>query len=346
MFVDTVRATIEKHRMLRPGDRVLVGVSGGPDSLALLGVLVALREELMLYIRAAYVDHGLRPSEVRKEIALVKKVGHSWGVPVHTLCRSVRRSGGESLEAVARKIRYQALESLARRYRCHAIALGHTQDDQAETILMWLIRGTGTSGLAGIPPVREVVPGAILKIIRPLIHCSRAQVEAHLKTQGIHALKDSTNDSPRFFRNRIRRELIPWLEREFNPQLRRHLSQLAQILRSDLDWMNHVGMKEFRQVVRNGDGEIRLNRERLRRSPEALRRSVLRLAVARLQGNRDGFGVRHWQLLDELLLSGRVGALDLPHRIRAEVSHPKWLRLVASPSIWYTKKKKLFQKRR
>ncbi len=311
MLLDTVRLTIQKHRMLRAGDRVLVGVSGGPDSLALLSTLVSLSPELRLQLRVCYVDHGLRPAAARREAALVKKMGRLWGVPVDVVVRKVRKEGGQSLEASARRVRYEALAGLAKRRRCRVIALAHTRDDQAETVLMWILRGSGTAGLAGMPPVRE-------KIIRPLIDCSRKEVEDLLKLQGVRALKDHSNDSSRFLRNRIRKQLLPLLERQYNPQVRRHLAQLAEILRQDMDWLGALARAGFHRTARVGHQWVHLNRAQLRSAPVALRKGVLKLAVERLRGDRHGFDVRHWTALDLLLSNGTDKPLDLPHGLRAE----------------------------
>ena len=327
--------------MLQPGNRVLVGVSGGPDSLALLSALVALRQGYRLTLRTAYVDHGLRPAAARREARLVSKVAAALGVPVSVLARRVARKRAESLEAAARKVRYDALAQLACRHRCQAIALGHTADDQAETVLMWILRGAGTSGLAGIPPVREIqrdpskgarwgngLKEPRLRIIRPLIHCSRAEVLEYLKAQGIRPLLDRSNLSRRFVRNRIRRDLLSTLEREYNPQVRRHLCDLADLLREDLEWMKKEARSQFRRVACIGKSSVRLDRSQMRKLHPALRRSVLRLATERLQGNGHGFGLRNWEMLDRLLLEKGRGALDLPHGFRAEGAKEDLLILV------------------
>lgn len=321
-FLDAVRSTIQKHRMLKPKDRLLVGVSGGPDSMALLSALVALRGSLRLNLRAAYVDHGLRPADAPREAALVRKMGRLWGVPVRILRRKVRKEGGESLEAVAREVRYRTLTGLAIRTGCKKIALGHTEDDQAETVLMWILRGAGTAGLAGIPPVRKQQG---ITIIRPLIQISRAQVEGYLKDHRIQALQDRSNESRKFLRNQIRHELIPLLEKRYSPRFRRHVSTLAEIVRADLDWLESQGRAALRRMSRLGKDRIRLSRRKLVREPAALRRAVLRSAIAKLQGDRNGFTARHWMALDELLLEKDPSPMDLPHGFRAEFPDSRWL---------------------
>ncbi len=331
-FLDTVRETIEQYRMLRPGDRVLIGVSGGPDSVTLLSTLVALRKEFHLDLHAGYVDHGLRPKATAKEIRLVKRLGQLWGVPVTILSRKVRKSGGESLEASARETRYEGLIGLAHRIGCRVIAVGHTADDQAETVLMWILRGTGMAGLAGIPPVRTV-PGTLkgarhlLRIVRPLLGCSRADVEAYLKAQGIRAAQDRTNLDPRFLRNRIRHRLIPLLEREYNPQVRKHLNTLAEIFWEELGWVRGQVADRFREFVRPNSFGFQLNRRRLQKAPTFLRRGILQRAVEKLKGDRNGFTHLHWMTLDRLLENRLLKAVDLPHGFRAQVLDRDWIRL-------------------
>ncbi len=330
-LLEGVRLTLAQHRMIRPRQSILVGVSGGPDSLALLSVLVALRKEMRFELQAAYVDHGLRPAAARREAKRVGEVGRLLGVPVHQLRRVVTRPKGISLEAAARQVRYKALTALAARTGCTALALGHTQDDQAETVFLWLLRGTGTTGLAGIPPVRGLPlknrSRKRIKLIRPLIGSSREAVRRHLKAHGICALEDRSNRSLRFLRNRVRLELIPLLERNYNPQVKRHLAVLAQILREDLGLLEQETLKVFRQAARVGKGTVRFNKRQTRQLPPTLRRGLFRLAVARLQGDKHGFAARHWLGLERLLLDSNGKSLDLPHGFRAESAGPHWLRL-------------------
>lgn len=315
-LLNTIRATIQRHRMFRRGESILVAVSAGPDSTALLGLLVALAPEWRIRLRAVYVNHGLRPSAARREARQVKELGRRWGVPVTFVSRKVRRGRGESPESAARRVRYAALASVAKKYGCRSIALGHTRDDQAETVLLWILRGVGFTGLAGIPPVRW--EGKI-RIVRPLLEVSRREVEEFLKGQGIRPLLDRSNLSRRYARNRIRRGLIPQLEREYNPQLRRHLAVLAELVREEMEWIAQETASRFRSAARVRKQTVRLDRAKLKKAHPALRRELLRLAVRRLQGNSHGFAERHWRLLEELAANGACGAMDLPHRLRAEV---------------------------
>ncbi len=327
MFLEKVKTTVEKYRLLKPGDKVLAGVSGGPDSLALLTALVSLRKDFGVALSAAYVDHGLRLAAARREAALVREAGRRFGIPVVVLKAPVRRKGGESLESAARDARYRALLGLAVKKGANLLALGHSQDDQAETVLMWLLRGAGTTGLAGIPPVRRVSfpsngkgKSRNLKIIRPFIQVSRKEITAFLRAHKMKPLLDISNRSDHFLRNRIRRELLPLLEKRYSPEVRRHLAQLAEILRSDVEWMEGQAARLVKKTVRMTLSGARVNRERLKSEPTSLRRCVLRQVVGKMQGNCHGFAFRHWELLDQMLLNGRGKAADLPHGFRVEFS--------------------------
>lgn len=315
-LLDTIRSTMTRHKMFRRGERVLAAVSAGPDSTALLGLLVALAPEWKLRLRAVYINHGLRPAAARREAERVQELGRRWGVPVSVIRRVVRLRRGESPESAARRVRYEALTSVARQYNCRTVALGHTQDDQAETVLLWILRGVGFTGLAGIPPARQ--EGGI-RFVRPLLAVSRCEVEQFLKGQGIRPLLDRSNLSNRYRRNRLRNRLIPQLEREYNPQLRRHLAALAALVREELEWIDRETASQFRSMARVRRRTIRLDRSQLQKAHPALRRELFRLSVRRLRGDSNGFTERHWRLLEQLAANGSRGALDLPHQLRAEV---------------------------
>jgi tRNA(Ile)-lysidine synthase len=211
--------------MLVPGDRVLVAVSGGPDSVALLGALVTLAEELGVSLCAAHLNHGLRGEESLRDQRCAEDVAQRFGVPcVVGVADALHR--GSNVEARARQQRYAFLSRAAGEQGCTKIATGHTMDDQAETMLMRLLRGTGSDGLAGILAVREG------SIIRPLIESSRAEVLAFLGARQLPFCEDSSNHDFRFLRNRVRHEVMPLLA-AISPTARRNLAAAAEILRDE-----------------------------------------------------------------------------------------------------------------
>ncbi|OLD40880.1 MAG: tRNA lysidine(34) synthetase TilS, partial [Nitrospirae bacterium 13_1_40CM_2_62_10] len=225
-----VAATARARGLLRPGDRVLAAVSGGPDSVALLSVLAALAPSWDLTLRAVHVNHGLRGAESDEDASFVAglcdRLGVALAIERVTLAGPAGRRRGRSLQEQAREARYAAMVRVATALRMDKIALGHTADDQAETLVMWMLRGSGTAGLAGIPPSRGPL------VIRPLLDVGRAEIIAYLEAQGLPFRVDSSNAKPLYLRNRVRHELLPILKR-FNPGLLGVLKRQAEILREE-----------------------------------------------------------------------------------------------------------------
>ncbi|HHW14053.1 MAG TPA: tRNA lysidine(34) synthetase TilS [Firmicutes bacterium] len=232
-----VRRTVERYRMLAPGETVVAAVSGGPDSVALAHLLLRLSEEYSLSLHVAHLNHRFRGAEAEAEARFVAELAERWGLPVtvgeEDVPAHLARCGG-SAEAVARRFRYAFLERVADSVGAVRIALGHQADDQAETVLMNLLRGAGPRGLGGMPPVRGG------RYIRPLLQVSRREIMAYLAEQGLPYRLDPSNASRRFFRNRIRHDLLPYLEREFAPGLRAILSRTADLLQAEDEYLEGV----------------------------------------------------------------------------------------------------------
>ena len=207
-----VQSTIEAHALIDSGSRVLAAVSGGPDSTALLSILSHLSSELQFELAAAYFDHRIRTESVRERGA-VERFASSLGIQVFVGSKDVpskARTGRLGLEEAARNERYRFLEETAREYGAGAVALGHTRDDQVETVLHRILRGTGWRGLTGMQPRRGI-------FIRPLLDCGRQELIMHLRSRGISYVIDSSNRNNKFYRNRIRNRLLPYLRKNFNP---------------------------------------------------------------------------------------------------------------------------------
>src|SRR6266436_6223901 len=228
MFVVEVQACIEAHAMLSPGDKVIVAVSGGADSMALLFALFQLRSMYDLTLMVAHVNHQLRGTEAEQDALFVEQQAACLGLPFYQTCvdvRALQRSSGMSLQHAARQLRYRFFHALYQTLDATRVALGHTADDQAETLLIRLLRGSGPAGLAGIPPVR-------LPFIRPLIAVSRQVISSYLQTERFSWVKDSSNEHAVYLRNRVRLDLLPKLQ-QYNPQIVRRLNELADMLRAD-----------------------------------------------------------------------------------------------------------------
>ncbi|MEK6700095.1 MAG: tRNA lysidine(34) synthetase TilS [Nitrospirota bacterium] len=280
MLLSKVKKTIGKYRMLAPGNIVLAAVSGGPDSVCLLSVLQALAKDLDLALHVAHLDHMFRGKESADEAKFVAAVAEQLGIPatveqfdVPAFCRE----RGLSSQAGARRVRYEFLARVAATIGAHRIATGHTAGDQAETLIMRLLRGAGVSGLAGIPPVRD-------KIIRPLLDVTREEVLEYLHQQGLAFVTDPSNLKPVYTRNRVRREIMPVLE-QFNPRVIEALASAAAILRDEDEAMEaHLASIAPGILLREEQG-VRIGREAFNALLPALRRRMLRMAVDLVAGD-------------------------------------------------------------
>lgn len=277
-LTDVVRGTIERYGMLAPGDGVVVAVSGGPDSLALLHLLWSLREAFGLSLHVAHLNHLLRGEAARADAAFVRETAERLGLPVtveEVPVADLARAEGLSLEEAGRAARYRFFRRVCAAAGARRVALGHTRDDQAETVLMRLLRGAGPAGLAGIPPVRDGW------VIRPLIAVPRAAVEAYCREQGLEPRRDASNESTAFLRNRIRLDLLPRLEALFHPELRASLARTAEILRAEDEWLEAQAEEALSGLCRTEGDRLVLSVDGIERLPLALRRRVVRLAAER-----------------------------------------------------------------
>ena len=284
-FLKKLRKTIRDNDMIRGGEGVLLAVSGGPDSVALLRALYLLKEEFNLSFTVAHLNHSCRGGESDAEEAFVRELSALHGLPL--IVRKLP-AGAIKGEEEAREARYRFLDEAARERSLSKIALGHTADDQAETILMRLLRGAGPTGLKGMAPVREG------RFIRPLIDVTRSEVEAFLKGEGLTSRLDSSNLDPRFLRNRIRHELIPYLEKHFNPHIKDTLLALSTIMREEEEFMVSALDKELPRLVRfQGEDRVILMRPPFLLLPPALKLRALRWALSKAGGDLRGVSLRH-----------------------------------------------------
>ncbi len=312
------RRAITVHQLLQRGDRVLVGVSGGADSVALLHLLAGLKEARRIWLGVVHVDHQLRPDS-SEDAAFVQQLAERFEVPAVVIRRNVRAEVARrklSLEDGARQVRYEAFQEAARMHSATRLALAHTADDQAETVLMRLLRGSGLTGLCAIPMTR---PFGEATIIRPLLGIWRSDLLAYLTHHRLAFRQDATNADPRFVRNRIRRDLLPLLERTYNPRIKPLLSQLAEQCRTDLEFLQHAAQRHWKRLVKRQNGHLEIRVEGFVKQPPAIQRHLIRLALQQLQGDLAGFEFRHWQEIDRLFTERPAGTLvDLPGQAQLE----------------------------
>src|SRR4030042_107562 len=281
MLLRQVKKTIARHGLLESGDKVLVACSGGADSSALLAVLLELREEYALRLAIGHFNHRLRRSADDDE-RFVIRMAQKLGLPVYVRREDIRAFAakqGLNSEEAGRERRYKFLRETAGRVEASRIATAHTLTDQAETVLMRILRGSGPTGLGGIFPCLDGL------IIRPLIEVKRRDVEAYLRARKIPYRDDETNRDLRYQRNRVRLRLIPHLERNFGPQVARQLGRLADISREEERVWEQCVQAEMKQAVFREKGKVYLNARRLSALPPALGRRLVRAFLRAIRGD-------------------------------------------------------------
>lgn len=310
-ILQTVKQTIAAHRMLQPGDVVLVAVSGGPDSVALAEILATLAPQLSLRIGIAYLNHGLRPQACQREAELVAALASKLAAPFFTRKEDVedyRQRHKLGLEEAARRVRYQFYNDIAGKNGFNKIALGHQRNDNAELVLMFLLRGSGPLGLGGIPPVRAG------KIVRPLINVDRSDILDYLAAKKVAYLWDASNADLKFMRNRIRHQLMPTLKASYNPRIIATLNRLAAVMRSEHNWIEDVVKPIFENTVIFSQADrIGLSLPRMAQLPVAARRRLIRKAILSLKGDLRRIRFSHVQAAVDLAAKGSGPAsLNLP----------------------------------
>ncbi len=288
-ILDTVRTTITQQNLIKIGDTVVVGVSGGADSLTLLDCLRALRGEMKLNLRVAHFNHMLRGAEADADAAFVEQLAREWRIPATIESGDVMHIAEErrmSIEEAARVSRYAFLARVAQSAAAHVIAVAHNSDDQVETILMRILRGAGLMGLRGMPYWIELAdsnfeyrtPGYPLRIVRPLLDVSRAEIEEYCQQHFLAPRTDESNFDTTIFRNRLRHEALPYLE-QFNPNLRQVLLRTAQQTADDYAYIQAEVREAYTQVASHHDDAILFDRDLWGMLPPPLQRGTLREAI-------------------------------------------------------------------
>jgi len=331
-----VRETIRRARLVMPGDRVAVAVSGGSDSVALLRLLETIRGELGITLLVVHFNHGLRGPESEADAQFAGALASDRGldfVGEHEGVLSAARRHKWNLEDAARRLRYAFFKRLVERGRATRVAVAHTEDDQAETVLAHLLRGTGLTGLAGIYP-------SVGSIIRPLLGERREDLREYLRTLGQSWREDSTNLDTRRLRARMRSRLLPLLERDFSPHVTRHLAQLAELARQEEAFWDVLVEDRFRKLATPRDetlrialpdlfGPIDMARDRApgeRSVPPgqpnslcALTERLIRRLYQEVSGGRQGLTARHVRQLIHLASESSSGHhVELPGGVVAE----------------------------
>ncbi|MFH1784463.1 MAG: tRNA lysidine(34) synthetase TilS [bacterium] len=282
--------TVSEFDMVSYGDSVLVGVSGGPDSVSLLHMLWSVKDKLKLSLHVGHLDHGMRGKDAGRDARFVRDMADKLGIGFSLKKVSIPTYANKhkmSLEEAARDMRYGFLQEVAKKTGSSKIALGHNCDDQVETVLMWFLRGTGRGGLSGIPPVRKLDCESF--IIRPLIDLWRKDIIKYLKEHKLKYCVDLTNKNTDFTRNKIRNKLLPLIRKQYNPNFDIHVRNTTRILRDENMFIaDEVDKALERLVVSRSSSNISLDLKGFLKYNLSLGRQVLRRAMKLVSGGSKG----------------------------------------------------------
>jgi tRNA(Ile)-lysidine synthase len=323
-FLSKVRSFSAGHELFGSGMRVVVGVSGGADSVVLLQFLRDLAPECDLQLHVVHLNHMLRP-EAADDAVFVRQLAHRLGLPATIGYARVGAIAGRArsgIEDAGRLARYRLLEQVADRIGAQRIAVGHHAGDQVETVLGNILRGAGSGGLAGIPPRRG-------RVVRPLLCASRDEIEAYGRAAGLQWRTDASNLSPEFLRNRIRHSLLPLLRQEYNPRLDRAILHLAEIAGEEGRWFQSYVKSLLGRLMADGScrataGEVRLTLSAFLRSSLAVRRRLLLAVISEVGGSHKLRKLGYQNVsdcLDFLNRGAAGGTAELPGGVRVRKDH-------------------------
>lgn len=297
------------YRLLEPGEGIVVAVSGGADSVVLLHCLLRLCAQYSLTLHVAHFDHGLRETS-RQDALFVEDLAASWGLSATTETWKGGAQRGRSLAAEARGGRYRFLDELASQVGATKIALGHHRDDQAETVLLHLLRGSGLRGLRGMLPLKEG------RLVRPLLGVGREDIEGYAKAHKLSFLEDPSNRDLRYLRNRIRWQLLPLLQRDYNPSIARTLARMAAHVAEDEGYLEEGAGQTFNALVDFQGSRICMSLGALRGLAPAIRRRILERAIWSIAPGVY-LTTAHLEAVERLTVPGGPSAVTLPRNQRA-----------------------------
>ncbi len=364
-FIQRIEKEIQAQGLIQPGDRVLLGFSGGPDSLCLFHVLTKIQRRGQFSLEVVHVNHGLRPGDAEEDQAFVEAMCQEEKVPCQVYqvdCLGYAKEHGLTTEEAGRILRYACFQDQASRpwnegekevrifgkesscpagkeaqgqapqkrkgqgidasqYRPVKVALAQNQDDQVETLLLRILRGTGVDGLGGMSPARK--EGENMTIIRPLLEVTRKEIEAYLTQEGLQPRQDATNQETVYTRNRIRHQLLPFLEENYNPGIRQALVRTAHLAQEDKAFLLEEGQKRYANLLLEKKKEfVCLCRTGFQKEPEAMQGRILRQAFQDL-GLVQDLEYKHILQGKELIQRHQKGELHYPQGYRLQVDSRK-----------------------
>ena len=290
MLEEKVLKTIQEYELIKNGDNIVIGVSGGPDSMALLNILIKLKQEINFNIAVAHINHGMR-DEAEEETRYVEEFCKRNGIPCYIKKEKVEQLAKEQkigTEEAGRKLRYSFFEEVAKKVDATKIATAHNANDNAETVLMNIIRGSGLSGLKGIEVKRDN------KYIRPLSKCDRREIEEYCMQNQLDPKQDKTNKENIYTRNKIRNQLIPYIEENFNPNIITSLNRLSELAFQDNEYIEKQVEQIYEEIkiseslgnidIQNKD-EIQLDLKKFNHKEKVIKNRLVLYTINKLLGN-------------------------------------------------------------
>lgn len=302
-----VRDFIKEHRMIEEGDRVIAGISGGADSVCLFFELLDYQQECSYIFEVVHIEHGIRGTESLEDAAFVERLCREHHIPFHLVQKDVSALAKEqrmSVEEMGRKVRYDAFGEICRERKANKIAVAHNLDDQAETILMNLVRGSGIKGLGGILPVRE-------QVIRPLLNTSRAQIEQELQKRRISWRTDATNLETEYTRNRMRIEILPQLSELINARAVQNIAAAGRHMQRAEDFLERQAQTQAEHMVTAEKGSVKIRRQEFAKQESLMQEYIMRDCLKQMGGQKD-VGMVHIRALCALAGMENGKSLDLP----------------------------------
>lgn len=301
--------TIKKFNMLNNGENVVVGLSGGADSCALTHILARLSEKMDLHITAVHINHGIRGEEADRDERSAEEFCRRLNIEFiayHCDIPSEAAKRGIGEEEAGRLVRYEKFYETAGKKNGAKTAVAHNMNDKAETLIMNLCRGAGMKGLAGIKPVGG-------SIIRPLIFCTRDEIEKYCDDNNIEYCTDSTNLQNEYTRNKIRNILLPWLSENINPAAGMNMANASELLREEEEYLESKAQEQYKKLLKDsGDGFVSLNADGLASEHGVIRRRVLRIALRSLRPDMRDFGRKHTESAEDILMGDTGRRISLP----------------------------------
>ena len=281
-----VKETIKKYNLINSGDKIVLGVSGGPDSIAMLDILRQLRDEIKFEIYVVHINHNIRGKDADEDEEYVKKYCENYNIKCFSKkidVPTIAQNEKIGTEEAGRKVRYEYFDEILQKTNSNKIGIAHNKNDKVETIIMHLLRGSGVSGLRGIEPIREN------KFIKPLIECDRQEIEKYCKENNLQPRIDKTNFENEYTRNKIRNIVIPYIKEQFNPNIIETITRLSEVISNEDNFIEKIAQETYNKLlVIEENNRIELNLKEFNLLDEVLKNRIILIATKKIFGSTQG----------------------------------------------------------